>query len=1290
MKKGVFKRFVSGLLTAMVCLVGIPAIPDAHAADQQQTGNIDGYDYELWNQNYQGTASMDVGSNGSFTCSWSGIENCLFRTGKKLGSTKKYSDYNGMYIDYDVDYEPKGNSYMCIYGWTEDPTVEYYIVEAWGSWRPPGATSSLGTVEANGHKYDIYKTTRVNQPSIHGTETFDQYWSVRQDNPAQNNVKKNITGRISVSKHFDAWSKAGLNMGGKMYEVALNIEGYQSSGSANVKKNGLVIGEGDGDGGSVVTPIEPVEPDKNGYYFNIGFENGEDDFTPRGDTTLSVDSKNYLTGSKSQKVTGRADTWQGTAIALDPNAFIPGNSYSFGVGILQNSGKTGEAKLTLQYTDTSGDEQYDTVASADAQSGKWTWLENTSYTIPAGATNMLLYAETDSTDDFFIDDAYGAVKGTVSDASKASGVVEGGSVTTTTTTTSKGDTNTTVTTSSQNVDPANAGLKDIFSKYFRFGSAVSANEVNKASDFIVKHFNSITPENELKPDALLDQAASQSQGNNVDPQVKLPSGARTILDFAAKNNIPVRGHTLVWHSQTPDWFFRENFSGSGAYVSKDVMDQRMENYIKNVFALLEKEYPTVNFYAYDVVNEAFENDGNGLRPAGSNSGGGESAWMLIYGDDSFITKAFTYARKYAPAGTKLFYNDYNEYIPAKRDNIYNLAKKLQADGLIDGIGMQSHLDTGYPDAKTYQAAIEKFASLGLEVQVTELDVTCSDTSVQASYYKDIFKTIMDCDAVSSVTVWGTNDSMSWRGSQNPLLFDGSYNAKPAYDAIVSLVDQSDIGKGDDDTPDTKWGDANCDGVVDLSDAVLIMQYSANPDEYGIGKLHGITEQGAANADVYENGSGLTNSDALSIQKYKLGLIDKLPESYAAGNTPDDDPITTNDTANSASFNSTFETGADSWSGRGDATISVDKDSFYSGSGSLKVTGRTDAWNGAAYSLSDFKAGNTYSFSAAVMQASGSAVDMKLTLQYTDSSGDEQYDTIAEETVSDKTWTKIENTSYTIPSGASDLLLYVETADSLTDFYIDDAAGGKEGTKSKVVTGSGTVGTTASNSNQSAPVEGVDISWIDPNKPMVAICFDDGAKSADPSSSSMRIINAIADSGFHSTFFYVGNWINSNNEAEVKYASQKGMEIANHSTTHPDLTTKSASEIRSEYETTQNKLRSIIGKEPSAMMRLPYLACNSTVQSTLNDVALITCSIDTGDWNNASTNDIINKITSAMANGSLDNAIVLCHETYDTTAEAMEYLAPYLKQQGWQIVTVSELFAVNGKTLNGGTVYTQCK
>ena len=120
-----------------------------------------------------------------------------------------------------------------------------------------------------------------------------------------------------------------------------------------------------------------------------------------------------------------------------------------------------------------------------------------------------------------------------------------------------------------------------------------------------------------------------------------------------------------------------------------------------------------------------------------------------------------------------------------------------------------------------------------------------------------------------------------------------------------------------------------------------------------------------------------------------------------------------------------------------------------------------------------------------------------------------------------------------------------------------------------------------------------------------------------------------------------------------------------------------------------KLKNIIGAEPSKLLRLPYLDYNSTVQQTLNDVPLITCAIDVRDYNGVSKDQIVKTVKDAMSNGSANGAIVLCHETYETTAAAIEELAPYIKSQGWQIVTISEMFEAKGKQLKGGQVYTRC-
>ena len=391
-------QLLSILSAAALCVAMLPPV-SVSAADQCDQGTQDGYDYELWNQDYKGFVKMDLLGNGAFSCEWNGIENCLFRTGKRLGSTKKYQDYGNIELEYEVDYHPDGNSYLCCYGWTQGPLVEYYIVEDWGTWRPPGAQSQ-GQVTIAGATYDLYKTTRVNCPSIEGNTTFEQYWSVRVPSD------KTSSGTIHVADHFAAWEAQGWEMG-RLYEVALNVEGYQSNGKATVKKNNLVLGGEK----TPETPTEPPTEPADGFYMKEDFESGEGAWGPRGDGVKVANSASGTTG-KGLAVTGRTDNWHGTAASLSNKVYIPGTAYSFSVMAKQDAAASDTLKLTLQYT-LNGEDNYDTIAEAEAAKGKWVQLANTSYTIPTGATNMVLYVEADGkTNDFIIDDAMIAVKGT--------------------------------------------------------------------------------------------------------------------------------------------------------------------------------------------------------------------------------------------------------------------------------------------------------------------------------------------------------------------------------------------------------------------------------------------------------------------------------------------------------------------------------------------------------------------------------------------------------------------------------------------------------------------------------------------------------------------------------------------------------------------------------------------------------------------------------------------------------------------------------------------------------------
>lgn len=227
------RKKLMGVVAFLLCLALLMPTITVKAATtiyNNQTGNQDGYDYALWKD--YGTTSMTLNGGGTFSCQWSNIGNALFRKGKTFDCTKTYSQIGNISIDYGCNYQPSGNSYLCVYGWSRNPLVEYYIVDSWGTWRPPGANSK-GQITVDGGTYDVYETTRYNQPSIDGNTTFKQYWSVR--------TSRRTSGTISVTEHFKAWERFGMSLG-KLYEVALNVEGYESSGSANVYKNNLTIG----------------------------------------------------------------------------------------------------------------------------------------------------------------------------------------------------------------------------------------------------------------------------------------------------------------------------------------------------------------------------------------------------------------------------------------------------------------------------------------------------------------------------------------------------------------------------------------------------------------------------------------------------------------------------------------------------------------------------------------------------------------------------------------------------------------------------------------------------------------------------------------------------------------------------------------------------------------------------------------------------------------------------------------------------------------------------------------
>lgn len=343
------------------------------------------------------------------------------------------------------------------------------------------------------------------------------------------------------------------------------------------------------------------------------------------------------------------------------------------------------------------------------------------------------------------------------------------------------------------------------------------------------HATTTTMGNEFKPDFLFAWQLNAStptrsftstfNGKTIQVPKNLPGLANTdkYLEKCKELGIKMRGHVLVWYSQTPKAFFCENFDQNKAFVKADEMTARQEWYIKTVLdyvAAWEAENSPDEhiIYTWDVVNEALS---DGAAPNAYLRSTDNSNWAAVYGKENYeyIINAFRFANKYAPKDVLLAYNDYNEASGNKYQGYLKILDQILAHKndstlptRIDVAGMQSHNQPSYPSVSEYETAIRTFISKGLDVQVTELDITGKNrdssyqtfdppsSKAQKSTYNDYFKIYLKyaktpgkAHGVTGVTFWGINDENSWRASGEPLLFKkygGKYYAKDAYYGVI--------------------------------------------------------------------------------------------------------------------------------------------------------------------------------------------------------------------------------------------------------------------------------------------------------------------------------------------------------------------------------------------------------------------------------------------------------------------------------------------------------------------------
>lgn len=470
-----------------------------------------------------------------------------------------------------------------------------------------------------------------------------------------------------------------------------------------------------------------------------------------GTETLTVTNEANHTegGSSALKVENRSNTWHGPTLRVE-NYVDKGAEYNISVWVKLISPETSQLQLSTQ-VGNGGSASYNnlqgkTVSTADG----WVQFEGTYRYSSVGDEFLTIYVESsnNSTASFYIDDIKFEPTG--------SGPIE-----------------------VQDLTP----IKDVYQDDFLIGNAVSASDLEgNRLKLLNMHHNVVTAENAMKPD----------QAYNAEKQFDF-TDENALVDKVWAQGLQLHGHVLVWHQQTPEWLFTAE---NGAPLSREAALANLRTHVKTVV-----ENYGDKVISWDVVNEAIID--NPPNPTDWKASLRQSGWYKSIGPD-FVEQAFLAAKEVLEEkdlDIKLYYNDYNDDNQSKAQAIYQMVKEINdkyaaghnGDLLIDGIGMQAHYNKN-TNPENVRLSLEKFISLGVEVSVTELDITAGTNNVlteqeataQGYLYAQLFEIYKEhAEHISRVTFWGLNDATSWRAAQSPLLFDKDLQAKPAYYAVIN-------------------------------------------------------------------------------------------------------------------------------------------------------------------------------------------------------------------------------------------------------------------------------------------------------------------------------------------------------------------------------------------------------------------------------------------------------------------------------------------------------------------------
>ncbi|MDQ0192073.1 endo-1,4-beta-xylanase [Paenibacillus wynnii] len=543
--------------------------------------------------------------------------------------------------------------------------------------------------------------------------------------------------------------------------------------------------------GSTVTPTPTPEPSRDPAlpFTTVTFEDQTaGDFAGRAGTetlTASNEANHSVDGAYALKVEGRTNSWHGPALRVEKYV-DKGYEYKVSFWVKMISPASSQLSLSTQVGNTSA--SYNTLTSKTISiSDDWVQLQGTYRYTTVSDEFLTIYVESsNATASFYIDD--------ISFEQTGSGTIS--------------------------VQKDLTPIKDAYQNDFLIGNAVSAADLEGLRlDLLKMHHNAVTAENAMKPDQ-----AYSSEG------IFDFTSEDVLVDKILAEGLQLHGHVLVWHQQTPTWLnTTTDVDNNTIPLGREEALNNLRTHIKTVM-----EHYGDNVISWDVVNEAM-ND-NPSNPTDWKAALRQAPWKSAIGTD-YVEQAFLAAREVLDAHSdwniKLYYNDYNEDNQNKAQAIYSMVKEINdryalthpGKLLIDGVGMQAHYNLN-TNPENVKLSLEKFISLGVEVSISELDLTAGSNSQiseqQANAQGYLYAQLMNifkahAANISRVTFWGLNDGTSWRASQNPLVFDSNLQAKPAYYGVINP--NKFIAEHTPDTVNANQSTANfatpvVDGIVD--------------------------------------------------------------------------------------------------------------------------------------------------------------------------------------------------------------------------------------------------------------------------------------------------------------------------------------------------------------------------------------------------------------------------------------------------------------------------------------------